>query len=138
MSVSLQHERDNVYRVDISGMLAERDFGALQQRAELEIRKTGKIRLLVVLSHFVGWAPGKWRDLTFYVRHGADVERIAIVGEERWRSETLMFAGADLRDGAVKYFSPPYRREAAKWLTDLQPTPNPEPGTGNREPGPRT
>jgi len=122
MGARLEHERDNVYRVDISGMLVERDFGALQKSAELEIRKAGKIRLLVVLNHFTGWAPGKWRrDLAFYIRHGADIERIAIVGDERWRSESLMFAGADLREGAVKYFSPPYRREAAKWLSDLEP-----------------
>jgi len=120
MGARLEHERDNVYRVDISGMLVEQDFGALQKSAELEIQKAGKIRLLVVLNHFTGWAPGKWYDLAFYVRHGADVERIAIVGDERWRSEALMFAGADLREGAVKYFSPPYRREAAKWLSEAE------------------
>jgi hypothetical protein len=33
-----------------------------------------------------------------------------------WRSETMIFAGADLRQGAVMYFAPPYRREAAAWL----------------------
>jgi hypothetical protein len=117
MGVSLQHEDGNVYRVDVSGMLGEQEFGALQQSAAAEIGKVGKIRLLVVLHHFTGWAPGKWQSLAFYVRHGADIERIAIVGDERWRSEMLMFAGADLRDGPVQYFSPPYRREAAGWLS---------------------
>ena len=116
MGVRLQYEHDNVYRVDVSGLLGEHDFSVLQQSAAAEIRKAGKIRLLVLLNHFTGWAPGQWRDLTFYITHGADIERIAIVGDERWRRETLMFAGADLRHGAVQFFSPPYRREADAWL----------------------
>lgn len=117
MGVRFQHDHGNVYRVDITGLLGEKDFGTLQQSAEHEIQDKGKIRLLVVLNHFAGWAPGNWRDLAFYIRHGADIERIAIVGEERWRGETLMFAGADLRRGAVQYFSPAYRHEATAWLT---------------------
>ena len=71
-----------------------------------------------MLDHFTGWAPGNWNNLAFYIQHGADIERIAIVGDERWRSETMMFAGADLRKGAVMYFAPPYRREAAAWLAE--------------------
>jgi hypothetical protein len=117
MSVSLQHEHGNVYRVDVSGMLGEQEFGALQRSAAVEIDKRGTIRLMIVLNHFAGWAPGKWQSLAFYVQHGADIDRMAIVGDERWRSEMLMFAGADLRQGSVRYFSPPYRREAANWLT---------------------
>ena len=116
MGVRFQHEQGNVYRADISGLLDDKDFGALQQSAEREIQKNRKIRLLVVLNHFAGWAPGNWHDLAFYIRRGADIERIAIVGDERWRGETLMFAGADLRRGAVQYFSPPYRHEATAWL----------------------
>lgn len=120
MAIRFRHERDNMYRVEISGLLGEKDFEALQQSASAEIQKTGKIRLLIVLDRFAGWAPGKWHNLAFYIRHGADVERMAIVGEERWRTETLMFAGADLRKGAVAYFSPPNRREAATWLTQAE------------------
>jgi hypothetical protein len=119
MSASLRHEHDNVYRVEISGLLGEAEFGALEQTAAREIEGKGKIRLLVVLDRFSGWAPGNWQGLTFYIRHGADIERIAIVGDERWRDETLMFAGADLRQGEVMYFAPPYTREAAAWLTQV-------------------
>jgi SpoIIAA-like len=116
MPITFGHERDNIYRVEISGTLGERDFSALQEAAAAEIDRTGKIRLLIVLSHFHGWAPGRWQHLTFYVKHGGDVERIAIIGDERWRTETLMFAGADVRQGSVAFFSPPYRSQAATWL----------------------
>jgi hypothetical protein len=116
MAIRFLLDHDNVYRVEVTGLLGEKEFGALQQSAAAEIRKAGKIRLLIVLDHFAGWAPGNWNSLAFYVQHGDDIERIAIVGDERWRSETMMFAGADLRQGAVMYFAPPYRREAVAWL----------------------
>ena len=64
------------------------------------------MRLLFVLDGFEGWEPrDNWSDLTFYVEHGDRIERIAIVGDERWRSETLMFAGADLRRAPVEFFA---------------------------------
>jgi len=119
MAIRFQHDHDNVYRVEITGLLGEPDFRALQESAAAEIQKTGKIRVLIVLKHCTGWAPGKWQNLAFYIQHGAAIERMAIVGDERWRTETLMFAGGDLRQGAVAFFSPPYRSEAARWLTKL-------------------
>jgi len=119
MAIRFLPDHDNVYRVEVTGLLGEKEFGALQQSAAAEIKKAGKIRLLIVLDHFAGWAPGNWNNLAFYIQHGADIERIAIVGDERWRSETMMFAGADLRQGSVMYFAPPYRREAVAWLAQV-------------------
>lgn len=117
MAVTLRHERDNIYRLDIGGVLRERDFDAVLQSAAAEIRRMGKIRLLVVFDQFEGWEKGAdWRDLSFYVRHGDDIERIALVGDERWRSETLMFAAADLRKAPVEFFSAADAGRARAWL----------------------
>ena len=71
-----------------------------------------------MLDGFEGWDPrDDWRDLTFYVKHGAAIERIAIVGEERWRSEALMFAGADLRPAPVEFFAGDGLEPARAWLS---------------------
>ena len=59
---------------------------------------------------------GNWNDMSFYVKHGDSIERIAIVGDERWRGEALMFAAADLRKGPVEFFSQPAVAEARAWL----------------------
>lgn len=49
--------------------------------------------------------------------HGDSIERIAIVGDERWRSETLMFATADLRRAPVEFvYSQNGLAEARTWL----------------------
>ena len=47
------------------------------------------------------------------------IDRIAIVGDERWRSEALMFAGADLRRAPVEYFAGSSSEDGAAraWLT---------------------
>ena len=80
--------------------------------------RVGAIRLLFLLDGFEGWEPlDDWHDLTFYVKHGGAIERIAIVGEERWRSQSLMFAGADLRQAPVEYFSPDKAADARVWLS---------------------
>ena len=78
---------------------------------------TRTARLLVVMQGFEGWEPHTaWNDLSFYFAHGDALTRIALVGEERWRSEALMFAAADLRRGPVEFFAPSEMDEAQAWL----------------------
>jgi hypothetical protein len=48
--------------------------------------------------------------------------RIAIVGPERWRSQALIFAVADLRKGPVEFFSGPAMADSRAWLA-AEPTP---------------
>jgi hypothetical protein len=117
MGATLRHERDNIYRLEVSGRLRERDLDAVERSAADVIRRGGAIRLLVVLSRFEGWEEAdNWRDLGFYVEHGHALERIAIVGEEQWRSQALMFAAADLRKGAVAFFPAAGSDQARAWL----------------------
>lgn len=117
MPATLRRESGNTYRLSISGVLLRRDLEAAEQSAADAIRRDGRIRLLVVLDGFAGWEPGmSWRDMAFYIRHGDAIERIAIVGDEAWRSEALMFAGADLRKAAVEYFPSSAMTRAAAWL----------------------
>jgi hypothetical protein len=119
MPVGLQHDHDNVFRVDIRGTLHKADLDRCQREIAAEIGRFGKVRLLFVLDRFEGWdAADNWRDLSFYVRHGDAIDRIAIVGDERWRDLALMFANADLRKGPVEYFSADAVAEAQAWLSE--------------------
>jgi SpoIIAA-like len=118
MPISMEHERDNVFRLDVRGILGQAELEESQKRLIAEMPRTGSVRLLFVLDGFEGWDPqARWNDLSFYVRHGDTIERIAIVGPERWRSETLMFAGADLRRAPVGFFVEGAVTEARAWLT---------------------
>ena len=117
MSLKLRHEQGNVYRVDISGTLEKADLEKCQEQVLNEIARVGPVRLLFVLDHFQGWERTDWRDFSFYVTHGDSIERIAIVGPERWQGETLMFAGADLRRAPVEFFAENRAAEARAWLS---------------------
>ena len=122
MSLSVQHERDNIYRLEMSGVLRKADFEECEMVLASEMRRIGQVRLLFVLRDFEGWEPHTdWNDLTFYVKHGDHIERIAIVGADRWRSETMMFAAAGLRRAPVKFFSEDLAG-ARTWLSGEQRT----------------
>jgi hypothetical protein len=118
MPMTVQHERENIFRVDVNGLLRTSEFEHGQEVLRDEMRRLGPVRLLFVLTAFEGWEPhDDWRDLSFYVSHGDAIERIAIVGDERWRSESLMFASADLRKAPVEFFSPEQLTGARDWLS---------------------
>jgi hypothetical protein len=116
--MTLQHEGDTIYRIDINGLLTKDEFDRCQAALAAEIQQRGTVRLLVVVSRFTGWERGRdWGDLSFYLQHGDAIERIAIAGDDRWRSELLMFASADLRRAPVEYFASPTAVEDARtWL----------------------
>jgi len=118
MPITIEHERANVYRLDVSGRLGKPEFDRCEETLAAEIRRIGPVRLLFVLSQFEGWERNpNWGDLTFYAAHGDSIDRIAIVGDERWRDETLMFASVDLRRAPVEFFaSQNGLAEARAWL----------------------
>jgi hypothetical protein len=117
MPASVQHEYANVYRLDVHGLLAKTELEACERRLAGEMTNGRSVRLLVVLDGFEGWAPDRrWNDLSFYARHGDAIVRIAIVGEERWRGLTMMFASADLRRAPVEFFREQDAAAARAWL----------------------
>jgi SpoIIAA-like len=122
MPATLHHERDNLYRLDVGGVLRKQDMDHVQELLLKEMDRTGTrtARLLVVLEDFEGWDSGSsnWGDLTFFVKHGDRLERIAIVGNERWRDHALMFAAADLRRGPVEFFASDAMTDARAWLSN--------------------
>ena len=96
MSLAMEHERDNVFRMDLFGTLKKADFDRCQQRLATEMARIGPVRLLIILNGFAGWDPdAPWNDLSFYM---------------------LMFAGAGLRQAPVEYFPPGTASEARAWL----------------------
>jgi len=118
MPMNVHHEGGNVYRLEVHGTLRKLELEQCQNVLIEDIDRAGPVRLLFLLEKFEGWEPGDdWHDLTFYVKYGGAIERIAIVGDDRWRSQSLMFAGADLRQAPVEFFSPEKAAEARAWLS---------------------
>jgi len=115
--MQVHHETANIFRVDVRGLLRQSELERCQREVLDEASRTGTVRLLFVLEGFKGWDPSdNWRDMSFYVTHGDVIERIAIVGDERWRDVAMMFAAADLRKAPVEFFDEDALEEARAWL----------------------
>jgi hypothetical protein len=118
MPAMLHHDSGNIYRLDISGLLSREEFAFAEDELAIAIARIGSARLLCVLKEFQGWnTAGDWHNMDFYMKHGDTIERIAVVGEERWRDLTLMFASADLRQAPVKFFPASSLVTAREWLS---------------------
>jgi hypothetical protein len=117
MSVEMRVEGQRLLVARVHGIVRQAEFEEYQRAAAEMIRAVGKIAALIVLDGFEGWEPrDEWGDMRFLFEHDSDIEKIAVVGEERWREEVLMFAGAGLRQSAVRYFND--SDSARAWLAD--------------------
>jgi hypothetical protein len=112
------HEGGNVVRLEIGGRLTRAEFARSEADLARELDHLPAAKLLCIVKGFEGWeSRADWNDLSFYLEHGDAIERIAIVGDERWRSELLMFAAADLRRAPVEFFAEHDVAAARSWLS---------------------
>ena len=119
MPITLKHENDEIYRLDITGLLTRAEFGQCETELKTEIERVGFVRLLCVLKDFQGWETNAdWNNLAFFARHGNMIKRIAIIGNERWRDGALTFAAADLRKAPVKFYPEAQAAQARTWLAE--------------------
>jgi len=117
MAFSLIESSDDFLHVRVSGVMTLADQAALQDAARILIARGLKPRVLAILAGFGGWAKGQdWGDVTFLSEHGDDIARMAIVGEERWRDDALMFVAKGLRATSIEYFTPENLEGAKAWL----------------------
>lgn len=108
---------ENVVDVTASGTLTSEDYDRLVPDLERLAAEHGPLRIYIELSDFKGWTPpALWKDIRFDARHQDDMERIAVVGEERleeWGTKlSKPFIKADMR-----FFSSDEADEARHWLT---------------------
>jgi hypothetical protein len=115
MSMEMRVEGQGLLVARIHGILRRSELDEGQGAAAKMIRQVGKISALILLEGFQGWERrDEWSDMSFLFEHDNDIEKIALVGQEKWRDEALMFAGAGLRHSAVRYFND--ADEARAWL----------------------
>jgi hypothetical protein len=119
MPATIQYESNNLCVLRISGVLKRSEFGAKQDLLAREIDAGSKPRVLAILENFEGWERGAdWNDLDFLFSHSNEIAKIAIVGEPRWESDALAFAGAGFRRAPVKFFPSNQLAEARAWIEE--------------------
>lgn len=106
--------------VHVTGKLLKADYGEFRPAFDQLVRLHGKVRVLFDMVDFHGWdAAAAWEDLKFGVEHYADIERLALVGEQQWQHAMATIARPFTR-AAVRYFDRADAAQARLWLTEAQ------------------
>ncbi|HZY84473.1 MAG TPA: STAS/SEC14 domain-containing protein [Gemmataceae bacterium] len=117
MPVDLREEAGGkILAVRLSGKLAKQDYERLGPEVERLIKQHKKIRVLAELHDFHGWELGAlWEDIKFDLKHFADIERLALVGESRWEQGMAVFC-KPFTTAKVRYFDSAKLAEARDWV----------------------
>jgi hypothetical protein len=116
MPVEFHADENNIVTIQLSGKLTKDDYATLVPECESAIQQHGAIRILFQMTDFHGWEwAAAWEDLKFDAKHHADIEKLAMVGENKWEKAmaTLCkpFTKAD-----VRYFPAEEVAQAMEWL----------------------
>jgi hypothetical protein len=108
---------DGIVTIAVRDKLAQSELLAAQTALAAIIREQGKIRMLVRAEQFAGWERGEeWNDFSFQAEHDDDIEKMAIVGDEKWKKLTLVFTAKGLRKFPIRYFLTEEIEKAHGWL----------------------
>ncbi len=112
--LSIREQEGDRVVVEARERLDRQDYESIVPALEQQIRRSGRLRMLVRLSDFHGWTPsGLVEDLRFDVRHRHDIEKAAVVGDRRWEEIGAKLA-APIFDGEVRFFED--ESAARTWL----------------------
>ena len=119
MSVTISKESENLFVVTIKGVFTYDDLKEIEKHSGESTYVDLKAKILVLAEEFSGWGKeGDWGDLTFMYEHDAQIEKIAVVVEDKWKNQILMFLGAGRRQAAVEFFPTGEVQAACNWLQD--------------------
>ena len=84
MAIDVLDDAGTVITLKLHGTMKKAEYDKLLADTGLGIGRAGKIKLLMILEDFQGWERGAdWSDISFQVEHGDDIEKMAIVGDEK-------------------------------------------------------
>ena len=115
MPIQWEQESSDLLVVHISGKILFSEFSNCQLAMEPILQAQGKMNYLVILQDFAGWDEDDgWNDMSFIEKNDQYLSRFAIVGNEEWKDEALVFMMAGLRPVDIRYFTS--IDEARQWL----------------------
>ena len=111
-------DESKVLAIQVSGKLTRADYIYFAPEFERLVRLNGKLRVLFDLAGFQGWEAGAlWECIKFDLKHFADIERIAMIGESRWEHGMATFC-QPFTQATIQYFDHTKTAEARKWLAE--------------------
>ena len=118
MPVEIIDASGKLLQIRIRGMLKKADYDRIIQIAKEAIAREGKVWALAILDGVEGWERHEdWGDVGFMMEEGQQIEKMAIVGDEKWRDDALAFTAKGFRPTAIEFFPASRMNEARTWLS---------------------
>jgi len=119
MTIQLSEQNaGKVMSLHISGKLAKEDYEHFVPEFERLVKAHGKIRVLFEMVDFHGWNAGAlWQDIKFDLKHFADIERLAMVGDKKWEKGMSLFC-KPFTTAKIRYFDRADLEAAKAWLNE--------------------
>ena len=116
MIEQMQTDSEKIIAFKLTGKLHDDDYKVFVPTVEAAIAAQGKVRLLAQFEDFHGWdAHAAWDDFKFGVKHYADFERLAFVGDKKWE-EWMARLCKPFTQASVKYFDADQVESAWAWV----------------------
>jgi hypothetical protein len=104
--------------VRVSGKLVKADYEHFVPEFERFVGLHGKLRVLFDMTGFTGWDAGAaWEDIKFDIKHFADIERLAMVGDKQWQHGMAVIF-KPFTKATIRYFDHADAAGARKWLAE--------------------
>ncbi len=116
MAIEISEPEAGIVQVKVTGKLSEEDYNRFVPELERLIKQHGKISVLFQMHDFHGWQAGAlWEDLKFDLKHFADIDRLAMVGEKKWQKGMSNFC-RPFTTAKIRYFDNAAADAALTWL----------------------
>jgi hypothetical protein len=94
----------------------KRITSVLSLNFERLVRQDAKRRVLLDLTGFHGWDAGAcWDDIKFNYKHSANIGRLAMVGDKKWRHGMATFCKSFAK-ATTRHFGHADAAKARQWL----------------------
>ena len=114
-----QEDGGRILVVHVSAKLEKEDYEHFVPEFERLVCQQGTLRVLFDMTGFHGWDAGTlWEDIKFDIKHFADIERLAMVGEKKWQHGMATFC-KPFTKATIRYFDHADINEARDWLEEL-------------------
>lgn len=102
--------------VRATGKLTHADYEHFVPEFERLLKIHGKLRVLFNMVDFHGWElPALWDDIKFDIKHFADIEKIALIGDAKWEDWMSAFC-KPFTTARIQFFRPDEEASARQWL----------------------
>lgn len=119
MAIDWILKEGNLIELTISGQLDLKNYQAMQTKLESVVKDADNSNLLILLKNFSGWSKNEgWGDVSAHDRIDPYINKMAIVGDEKWQDLVEVFTLKGLRSIPIEYYSTDNEQQARDWLAE--------------------